>query len=329
MFLMFDNDLHNKTDFDNRRSRILEVTINENTMTAWASWVWTAPREKFSGYWGDADRLPNGNRLGVFGTQHHDLEGSSGAYLVEITPEGEIVREYDFQRGYGMYRCEIIDPTDLLRPQYFEEYYARYTQDHVTLIYPSASPEKARGCEPASYSDWNAASILYTGLDDVNEVLDTNAFIVNQTTGATLLESGSSLITIGGPIVNPVVGYYESDDSPAYDRAPLKCAINEERIEYQKRDGTPIAGLSLDEANMNTDYFLIEIFMDGRGRTAYICYGLGWKGTLASGKYFVREFETLMESESSWTVVQWTDTNMNDFVNGPRDGDTYTVIASG
>jgi hypothetical protein len=30
----------------------------------------------------------------------------------------------------------------------------------------------------------------------------------------------------------------------------------------------------------------------------------------------------------SWIIVKWEDTNVDGFVNGPNDGDTYTVIAS-
>ncbi|MFX0202639.1 MAG: aryl-sulfate sulfotransferase, partial [Candidatus Hodarchaeota archaeon] len=70
-FILFDNDKHNQTNPMNHRSRIMEITINETTMTAHESWSWTAPPDYYSAIYGDADRLPNGNRLGTFGTYQH------------------------------------------------------------------------------------------------------------------------------------------------------------------------------------------------------------------------------------------------------------------
>ncbi|MHA2244566.1 MAG: aryl-sulfate sulfotransferase [Candidatus Hodarchaeales archaeon] len=108
-FILFDNDLHNQTNQYNERSRILEVTINETTMTANESWSWTAPPEYYSYIWGDADRLPNGNRLGTFGTWTHP--GTTiQARLVEVDDTGRIVWELNFPGTkdfrYGVYRIE-------------------------------------------------------------------------------------------------------------------------------------------------------------------------------------------------------------------------------
>ncbi|MGY5877154.1 MAG: aryl-sulfate sulfotransferase [Candidatus Thorarchaeota archaeon] len=110
-YILFDNDFHNQTDLDGRNSRILEITIDETTMTANTSWSWTAPPEYYSSYWGDADRLPNGNRLGTFGTDWKDDE-NLGAILVEVDELGNIVWEMRFpttEKGfYGVYRMERI-----------------------------------------------------------------------------------------------------------------------------------------------------------------------------------------------------------------------------
>ncbi len=48
-FIYFDNDLHNQTDATNLRSRIMEIRLNEETMTANVSWEWIAPSDYFSG----------------------------------------------------------------------------------------------------------------------------------------------------------------------------------------------------------------------------------------------------------------------------------------
>lgn len=328
VFLLFDNDLHNKTNYNHKRSRILEISINEDNMTAWNSWSWTAPREKHSGYWSDADRLPNGNRLGIFGTQHHDIANSTGAWLVEVSPEGDIVREYDFPYGWGMYRCEIIETTEVFKNPTFQDLESISRDEDVTLIYPSDSDIKPQGCYPASPTDWNAASTIYTLLDNVTETLDTDNTVVNQTDGSPILPSGSTLITVGGPLVNPLTAYYESDQTPSYNWAPIKCVTQDNWIEYRTRDGQEVAGMALEEVNDNSDLFLIQVFRDGRGRNIGICYGFGWKGTLAASKYIVREYEALTSGEASWMVGQWIDSNNNGFVNGPGDGDLYIVLDS-
>lgn len=108
VFIIFDNDYHNQTNPENAHSRILEITIDEENMTARESWSWSAPVEFWSQYWGDADRLPNGNRMGVFGTQLKPYNSTIGAVLVEVDPQGNLVRTYTFPRGWGIYRVEEL-----------------------------------------------------------------------------------------------------------------------------------------------------------------------------------------------------------------------------
>jgi hypothetical protein len=127
VFTMFDNDYHNTTNLanpcpatfeeTNAHSRMLEITVDEKNMTAWTSWSWTAPREYWTPYWGSLDRLPNGDWLGAFGAQSHYLPGSgigsplpnsTGAVLVEVNPEGQVVRTYTFTYGRGIYRVVPI-----------------------------------------------------------------------------------------------------------------------------------------------------------------------------------------------------------------------------
>lgn len=101
---MFDNDYHNQTNLNDAHSRILEVTLNEQTMTTRESWRWEAPEEYSSPYWGEADRLPNGDRIGTFETQTKQYNSSIGAVLVEVNSTGQVVRTYTFPRGWGIYR---------------------------------------------------------------------------------------------------------------------------------------------------------------------------------------------------------------------------------
>jgi len=127
VFTMFDNDYHNTTNpsnpcpatFEetNAHSRMLEITVNEKNMTAWTSWSWTAPRDDWTPYWGSVDRLPNGDWIADFGAQSHYLPGSgigsplpnsTGAVLVEVNPNGEVVRTYTFPYAWGIYRVVPI-----------------------------------------------------------------------------------------------------------------------------------------------------------------------------------------------------------------------------
>ncbi|MHA2244568.1 MAG: aryl-sulfate sulfotransferase [Candidatus Hodarchaeales archaeon] len=108
-FILFDNDYHNKTDLENKRSRIMEITIDETRMVANESWSWIAPPDYYSSYYGDADRLPNGNRLGTFGSDSHP-NSNIGARLVEVNSTGNTVWEMNFPRDSGIkvkiYRIE-------------------------------------------------------------------------------------------------------------------------------------------------------------------------------------------------------------------------------
>ncbi|MFX0086971.1 MAG: aryl-sulfate sulfotransferase [Candidatus Hodarchaeota archaeon] len=108
-FILFDNDYHNQSNSLNQRSQILEITIDETTMTANESWSWTAPLQYYSGFVSDADRLPNGNRLGVFGTERHPYT-DIGPRLVEVNDKGQIVWEMNFPHSeeflFEIYRAD-------------------------------------------------------------------------------------------------------------------------------------------------------------------------------------------------------------------------------
>lgn len=140
-YLMFDNDLHNLTKgLDSYpewkggngwwtanyggQSRLIEITVDEQNMTAWISWSYTAPETYFCAGFGDIDILPNGNVLGTFGMPVHQwfMNGTEtgnpfGAVMLEITRTGEIVREYRFPLGYAIYRMQLLDVAeDILSP---------------------------------------------------------------------------------------------------------------------------------------------------------------------------------------------------------------------
>lgn len=108
-FIIFDNDYHDQENPLTKQSRILEIAVDEDAETATVVWSWEPSIEYWSRIWGDADRLPNGNSLGVFGTRGHPYSSAS-ARLVEVDEDGNIVWKIDFPQGagysYGVYRIE-------------------------------------------------------------------------------------------------------------------------------------------------------------------------------------------------------------------------------
>ena len=79
----------------------------------------------------------------------------------------------------------------------------------------------------------------------------------------------------------------------------------------------------------NTDMFVIEIYHDRDGRYMMLCYGFGWKGTYAAGKYFdTTIYPTIATCPYTWLIVKWEDINGNGFVNTAAGGNTDTVIAT-
>jgi len=120
-FILFDNDFHNQTDPENKISRIVEIVVDEENMIANETWYYSFPREYYSYGMGDADRLPNGNRVGASG-YIDPADGILSAAFVEVNEQGDVVWETDFYYNptyiYGAYRIErfryepVITPVD-------------------------------------------------------------------------------------------------------------------------------------------------------------------------------------------------------------------------
>jgi len=211
---------------------------------------------------------------------------------------------------------------------------AFFATKNVRIVYPSDSTEKPLGCGAAMVSDWLAAGYVYSrlgvGPGTVTEGLDTNSDFVDQTTGRAKGPAGTGIVSFGGGDVNLVVMYAESDSTPEAERAPMKTVYSGDYIQFHHRTRGFIVDLPLSEIGGPVDYFVIEVFGDGSGRSFLFCYGLGWKGTLAAGKYFDKVvYPNLSWFDRSWILVKWEDTNGDGFVNLPGDGDTYTPIDSG
>jgi hypothetical protein len=108
VFTMFDKDYDNLTNPSDAHSRLLEVTLDEQNMIARESWSWEAPQEYWSYFWGEADTLPNEDRIGTFGTYVKPYS-NLGAVLVEVNQTGQVVRTWTFPSGWGIYRAIPIE----------------------------------------------------------------------------------------------------------------------------------------------------------------------------------------------------------------------------
>ena len=201
----------------------------------------------------------------------------------------------------------------------------------IKIIYPSENGPKALGCQGAAVSDWMASSYIVTKLENPSESLDIDETIINQTTGKILLHPDIDIVSFGGPLVNPLVKYAESNKTSTEDRAPIAFNKGPDTCWFSDKYGNKIPQSDALNSQINTDrdIFVIELYRDGEGRAHLYCYGYGWKGTYAAGKYFHSKIYRSNEySSKSWIIVSWEDSNNDGFVNAPNDGDNYTVIAS-
>jgi hypothetical protein len=209
---------------------------------------------------------------------------------------------------------------------------ALFRYNNVHTVFPDSEGSKPLGCGVASVSDWLASMSVTTKLINVTEGLDTSSSFVDQSTGVAQGPTSVGIVTFGGQFVNPIVKYAETDSTPQGDRAPITFYNGGETFYFRLKNGSDIPGASLPLAviNHDEDMFVIEVYLDSPGRQMMICYGFGWKGTYAAGKYFDKlVYPSIASHKTSWIVVKWEDTNGDGFVNAPGDGDTYTVVATG
>ena len=198
-----------------------------------------------------------------------------------------------------------------------------------SVIYPSDEESKPQGRGPASVSDWLATAYLTARLWNKTEGLDTHPALVNQTTGEPL--GVEAIACFGGPAVGVPVYYYELNKiAPIlYCNVPGARGPGQPWSQWYLANGTAIAETAMGTSD-TLDLFLIEAFVDEKGRLIFIAYGIGWRGTYAAGKYFDDVVHPNIEEFTyTWIIVKWEDANNDGFVNAPGEGDTYTILARG
>ena len=145
VFTLFDNDYCNNTNPNDCHSRIVELTLNETSMTAYVNWSWEAPTAYWASYAGGALLLPNGDFIGNFADPtHQNLSApqnqpwnfnDTGAVLVEVNPTGQIVRTFTFSVGCYIYRiATVTNPTSIIFPT------PTSTPTHATTPTPVNTP---------------------------------------------------------------------------------------------------------------------------------------------------------------------------------------------
>ena len=116
--LVFDNGGFDLRPDSPNRSRIAEYALDEQTWVAQLLWEFPGDfavdawfTDWYSAYWGDADRLANGNVLVSAGT--HALDGQS--HIFEFDPRsGRVVWELVLPVNVGSYQAERLSPPPLV-----------------------------------------------------------------------------------------------------------------------------------------------------------------------------------------------------------------------
>jgi hypothetical protein len=187
---------------------------------------------------------------------------------------------------------------------------------------------KCGGHVAALATDVYAATYLFGALTNPqqNEVLETNSAYVSQSAsscGQPSTSASQPLVAVAGPVVNEVVGYYESVQAttPLYYNIGTGCIV--------RRDTG--ANVDCSTPTATNDVFVMEAFTDSAGRTVFIIYGRQWGGTLAGFAYVVNSvLKNPSAYTSSWYVYRWQDASSGPSANSiPDPGDTYTQIATG
>jgi hypothetical protein len=105
-------------------TRALEYAIDETAKTATLTWEWPGnfavdswyKTQLYVPFWGDADRLQNGNVLITAGRRGTGAQTPESTIIEVHKESGEVVWELKLPKDYGVYRSERVYPLPLVRP---------------------------------------------------------------------------------------------------------------------------------------------------------------------------------------------------------------------
>ena len=156
----------------------------------------------------------------------------------------------------------------------------------------------------------------------------TDAALIDQTTGEPLGGSSVTYVLAGGPFAQLAVKWLEQTAAvtSVYFAQPDSTTY----AWMQRGDATPVASMPAASCTDHYDQFVVELVTDpGNGTLSLVGYGVcqGGRGTFGAAYYYANVMlPNAMQYPDSWYVFSWTDTN-NDGVAG--SGDTFTVLAHG
>jgi hypothetical protein len=115
--LLYDNGGYMGTS-TNYHSRVLEYQIDQTAKTAKVTWEFPGTfnvdawykNSWYSPYWGDADRLPNGNILITAPTK----SASASTRILEVTRAGKVVWEITMPVNNGSFQADRLSPPPLV-----------------------------------------------------------------------------------------------------------------------------------------------------------------------------------------------------------------------
>jgi hypothetical protein len=106
-----------------RQTRAIEYLIDEQAKTATLEWEWPGSftvdpwytSELYVPFWGDADRMKNGNVMITAG-RRGTTESTPESRVIEVERDsGEVVWELLLPKDHGIYRAERLDPLPLVQ----------------------------------------------------------------------------------------------------------------------------------------------------------------------------------------------------------------------
>ncbi|MFW9964852.1 MAG: aryl-sulfate sulfotransferase, partial [Candidatus Sifarchaeia archaeon] len=126
-FIIYDNDFYNPNHpttmvigSSEGYSRLVEFVIDEDNQTMREVWFWDPQNVSyyFQDSGGDADRLPNGNTIGIFATKALTASVPDPVIITEVTQSGEVAWELQVPGAnktyYWTHRLERFYPAPLI-----------------------------------------------------------------------------------------------------------------------------------------------------------------------------------------------------------------------